>query len=246
MLNKIVFFIFFFLISIIALAKDNEGNRNIYILKSSGVCDGCAEAISKMLFTKGIKSQILGPDQLKTSVTINDLLIIGGGIPGGEGEWTIKEDLLKVDAFNWLKKYIANGGRYLGICAGSYLTEKWIDQSSNEKGLDIFPGKIDIYTKDKSAKYIEVNWLNNNTNRWVYFQDGPAFFPDQNADLEVFARFKKDQTPAALMFNYQKGKVALISPHLEADTDWGNEIRIKDKDGSDYDLGITIVKKLLK
>jgi len=138
---KTLIFILFFSLSSSLFARD------VYVLKSSGICDGCAEAVSKMLFSAGIKSQILGPEDLKKSVKADDLLIVGGGIPGGEGEWTIKQDLMKVGAFEWLKRFIYNGGRYVGICAGAYLTEEWIDKNSNEHGLNIFPGVIDNYSK---------------------------------------------------------------------------------------------------
>ena len=230
------------------LYASNKISRNIYILKSSGVCDGCAEAISKMLFSSGIHSQILGPEQLKSSVQPDDLLIIGGGIPGGEGEWTIKQDLMKVGAFNWLKKHIANGGRYLGICAGAYLTEKWIDKEGNEYGLNIFPGEIDNYSKiDKTAKYLLTKWNDQTTDRWVYFQDGPAFYPKSDANITVLATFAADQTPAAVIFPSGRGKVGLISPHLEADYEWSSEVHhSKDKDGRDYEFGNKLIRQLLE
>ncbi len=239
----------FILCSFLTLSFRAEAAQkgNIYVLKSSGICDGCSEAVSKMLFTAGIHSQILGPSELKKNVTTDDLLIIGGGIPGGEGEWTIKQDLTQVGAFDWVKKHIANGGRYLGICAGAYLTERWIDKEAREYGLNIFPGEIDNYSKvDKNAKVLQLNWLNPQQNRFVYFQDGPAFYPKKDADIQILARFAKDQTPAAVIFPWGKGKVGLISPHLEADYDWTRDEHLKDKDGLDYDLGIQVVRQVLE
>ena len=219
--------------------------RAVWILKSSGVCDGCAEAISKMLFTVGIPSQILGPGQLKSAVKPNDLIVIGGGIPDSDGEWTIKQDLMKAGAFEWVKQHIANGGRYVGICAGAYLTEKWIDQDNGEHGLDIFPGKIDNYTEGKKTKYLLTHWKNG-VSRRVYFQDGPAMVPDPGADISVWATFAKDDTPAAAIFPYGKGVVGLLSPHLEADEDWAAQANLKDPDGLDYDLGIAFIRKVME
>ena len=239
----------FFLISLSSFASINNQTRNIYILKSSGICDGCAEAISKMLFTQGLKSQILGPAELKAYVTSSDMLIIGGGIPNSDGEWTIKQDLVKVNAFEWLKSFIANGGRYVGICAGAYLTEEWIDKNLGEsgKGLNIFPGRIDNYSKrSKTTKFLLTEWPDSNTKRWVYFQDGPAFYPELNSNVKVLATFTADETPAAVLFNYGNGKVGLISPHLEADEDWAKMYKLIDKDGSDYSYGISIVKQVLE
>ena len=241
--------IVFFLFSISSYASFNNQTRNIYILKSSGICDGCAEAISKMLFTVGLRSQILGPSELKANVTPNDMLVIGGGIPNSDGEWTIKQDLVKVNAFEWLKSFISGGGRYVGICAGAYLTEEWIDKTLGEsgKGLNIFPGKIDNYSKrSKTTKFLLTEWPDTNTKRWVYFQDGPAFYPDQNSNVKVMATYTADETPAAVIFNHGSGKVGLISPHLEADEDWAKMYKLIDKDGIDYSYGISIIKQVLE
>lgn len=51
---------------------------------------------------------------------------------------------------------------------------------------------------------------------------------------------------AAVIFPWGKGKVGLISPHLEADYDWTRDEQLKDKDGLDYDLGIQVVREVLK
>ena len=239
----------FFLFSLSTYASNLTQTRNIYILKSSGVCDGCAEAVSKMLFTVGLKSQILGPSELKANVTTDDMLVIGGGIPNSDGEWIIKQDLVKVGAFDWLKSFIANGGRYVGICAGAYLTEEWIDKNLGEsgKGLDIFPGKIDNYSKrSKSTKFLLTEWPDMGTKRWVYFQDGPAFYPDMNSNVKVLATYTADETPAAVTYTYGKGKVGLISPHLEADEEWAKMYKLTDKDGIDYSYGIAIFRQVLE
>jgi len=221
-------------------------NRQIYILKSSGICDGCAEALSKMLFTAGIHSQILGPEQLKSAVGPNDLLIIGGGVPFADGEETIKQDLLKVGAFKWLKNHIYNGGRYIGICAGAYLTEEWIDKNANDHGLNIFPGKIGNYTKDEKAKLMSVQWKSTNKNRLVFFEFGPYLHPDPSATVKVYARFNQDNSPAALTYPYGSGKVGLISPHLEADQPWFDMYKLNNSDGISYDLGIEFVREVLR
>jgi glutamine amidotransferase-like uncharacterized protein len=135
----------------------------------------------------------------------------------------------------------------LGICAGAYLTERWIDKEAGEYGLNIFPGEIDNYSKvDKSAKVLTLNWVNPQQNRLVYFQDGPAFYPKEDADIQILARFAKDQTPAAVIFPWGKGRVGLISPHLEADESWTRDEHLRDKDGLDYDLGIQVVREVLK
>lgn len=227
--------------------SNSSTQPHIYILKSSGICGGCAEAVSKMLFTAGIQSQIIGPEQLKAAVQPQDMIIIGGTADDNEdGELTLKQDLVKADAFDWLKQHIANGGRYVGICGGAYLPEKWIDEKGGERGLDIFPGEIINYSKKTAARMIKIDWGQPSQSRWVYFQDGPAFHPKKDSNISVLARFSKDRVAAAVIFPYGKGKVGLISPHFEADEEWVNDDHLKDPDGLDYDLGISFIRQAME
>lgn len=226
-------------------APPRVSQRGVYILKSPGVCEGCAEAVARMLFTAGIRSRILGPELLKSSVGPQDVLVIGGSEPDEDGELTVKRDLVKAGAFEWLKAHIAGGGRYVGICAGAYLTEKWIDEDSGESGLDLFPGRVDNYDEDKSTKFVRLRWLEPAGERWVYFQDGPAFYPRPGAGVSVLGAFAEDGTAAAAVFPYEKGKVGVLSPHLEADEGWAREEGLTDPDGLDYDLGLRVFRALL-
>lgn len=211
---------------------------NIFILKTRGSCPDCSEKIAKMLESGGLSSKIIGPSDLKKDVSVKDTIVV----PGGDSEWDIKQDLLKAKSFNWLKKFIYNGGKYIGFCAGAYLTEKWIVKG--DKGLDIFPGIIKNYSENKSSRAIETKWQKVNS-RFMFFQDGPAFFPKKNSGVEVLARFSEIDIAAAVLFSYGKGKVGLISPHPEADTDWYAEDKVNDKDGVDYDLGLYFVNRVL-
>lgn len=220
--------------------------RSVFVLKTAGVCDGCAEAVSKMLFTAGIRSQILGAEQLAAAVGPRDLVVIGGGDPDGEGEWTIKQALVRAGVFDWLKAHVAGGGRFVGICAGAYLTEEWIDRNAAEKGLDVFPGKVDNFAKDKSARYILTRWGHSRTPRWIYFQNGPRMRPKPGAAVDVLGVFDQDESPAAAVFPYGKGKVGVMSPHPEADAEWARTAGIADKDGLDYDLGVALIRRTLE
>ncbi|TBR20051.1 hypothetical protein EPO15_13660 [bacterium] len=219
--------------------------RGVFILKSPGVCAGCAEAVYAMLAAAGIPSRVIGPELLKSSVGPRDMVVIGGSEPDEFGELTVKRDLVRAGAFGWLKRHIAGGGRYLGICAGAYLTEKWIDEEAGESGLDVFPGNVDNYDKDKSTKFVRLRWLAPAGERWVYFQDGPAFYPRARAGVSVFGTFAQDGTVAAAVFPYGKGRAAVLSPHLEADEGWGQEEGLTDPDGVDFDLGLQVFRALL-
>jgi hypothetical protein len=240
-------------ICFLALGVNLGFAQEVYVLKSAGICQGCAEAVSKMLISGGLRSQILGSENLKATLKSGDLLVVGGSEPDGEGEWALKQDLIRVGAFDWLKQWISRGGRYLGICAGAYLAEAWIDPKAGERGLDLFPGRIESYSKrDQAAFYLRVQVFGaralprTDERRWVYFQDGPGFSIARGASVQVFARFEKDGSPAALSFSHGKGRVGLISPHFEADESWQDGARAKDRDRRDYDLGVRFVRELLE
>lgn len=226
-------------------ATARASGREVFILKSPGVCAGCAEAVFSMLSAAGIRSRVIGPELLKSFVGPRDMVVIGGSEPDEYGELTVKRDLVKAGAFEWLKRHIAGGGRYIGICAGAYLTEKWIDEDAGESGLDVFPGRVDNYDKDKSTKFVRLRWLAPAGERWVYFQDGPAFYPRPGAAVTVFGAFAQDGTAAAAVFPYGKGRVGVLSPHLEADAGWAREEGLTDPDGLDYDLGLQVFRALL-
>lgn len=222
-------------------------SRTIWVLKARGVCDGCAEAVSKMLFTAGLRSQIIGPEQIKDAVGPHDVLVIGGSEPDADGEWTVQKELLRVGAFDWIKAFIRGGGRYVGICSGGYLTEAWIDQAANVPGLAIFPGKVDNYDKrDKSTKFVQAHITRANARRWVYFQDGPGFWPRPGAPIEVLATYARGDAVAVAVFPYGKGKVAVSGPHYEADEGWAAQEGVVDRDGKDYDLGIEMFREVMK
>lgn len=211
----------------------------IFILKTSGSCPDCSEKIAKMLASEGIASKIIGAQNLKSEVGLQDAIVV----PGGDSEWDIKKDLLKAKSFTWLRDFIYNGGKYIGFCAGAYLTEKWI--LKGDKGLDVFPGQIKNYSQNKSSRAVNFKWGAQKP-RAMFFQDGPAFFPKRGAKVEVLARFSESHVAAAVLFSFGKGRVGLISPHPEVDEDWYVEDNVKDADGIDYDLGLSFVKKALK
>lgn len=198
-----------------------------------------------MLSAAGIRSRVIGPGLLKSSVGPRDMVVIGGSEPDEFGELTVKRDLAKAGAFRWLKRHVAGGGRYVGICAGAYLTEAWIDEDSGERGLDLFPGRVVNHGADKATKFVRVRWAAPAVERWVYFQDGPAFHPRPGAEVSVLGTFAEDGAAAAAVFRYGKGMAAVLSPHLEADDGWAREEGLADPDGPDYDLALRVFRALL-
>ena len=129
--------------------------------------------------------------------------------PGGIGDSDSYDYLLKQNG-QTIRNYIANGGRYLGICMGAY----WAD--SNYFGL-LRNIQVEQYikqpgtdTKRPHAKYMPIDWLGNSTN--MYFYDGPTFIGD---DFETVATYATGY-PMAII----QDRIGLIGCHPEADLHW--------------------------
>ena len=111
-----------------------------------------------------------------------------------------------------IRRYIRNGGRYLGICMGAY----WADRNY----LDIMDSveckqyirRPNTCTRRSYSKAVDCDW--NGRQDKFFFYDGPAFVGDESR-YEVVARYTNGD-PAAII----QGKIGLIGPHLEAEEFW--------------------------
>jgi glutamine amidotransferase-like uncharacterized protein len=111
-----------------------------------------------------------------------------------------------------IRRYIRNGGRYLGICMGAY----WADRNY----LDIMDSveckqyirRPNTCTRRSYSKAVDCDW--NGRQDKFFFYDGPAFIGDESR-YEVVARYTNGD-PAAII----QGKIGLIGPHLEAQEFW--------------------------
>jgi glutamine amidotransferase-like uncharacterized protein len=111
-----------------------------------------------------------------------------------------------------IRRYIRNGGRYLGICMGAY----WADRNY----LDIMDSveckqyirRPNTCTRRSYSKAVDCDW--NGRQDKFFFYDGPAFIGDESR-YEVIARYTNGD-PAAII----QGKIGLIGPHLEAEEFW--------------------------
>jgi glutamine amidotransferase-like uncharacterized protein len=131
--------------------------------------------------------------------------------PGGVGDSDTYDILFKYHEHS-IRRYVQNGGRFLGICMGAY----WADRHY----LDIMDGcesrqyikQPNTCTRRYYSKAVECNW-DSNTDKF-FFYDGPAFIGDESK-FEVIARYTNGD-PAAIIQN----KIGLIGPHLEAEEYW--------------------------
>ncbi|BCM90671.1 hypothetical protein IAD21_02528 [Abditibacteriota bacterium] len=156
-----------------------------------------------------------------------DILVFAGGSGSGQSKAIGEVGLGNV------RKFVKNGGSYLGICAGAYLacsnypwslglmnaktrSTKWM-RGGGAVALELTANGQKIFGDVKQTFPVRYN-------------NGPIIEPDNKPDAPpytVIAYFRNElaehntpvglmkDTPAAMCSQYGKGRVLTISPHFE-------------------------------
>lgn len=122
-----------------------------------------------------------------------------------------------------IRRYVEDGGIYIGICAGAYYACNSIDWNKGE-----IAGKRELAFMDTKAvgpvfdfledKDIEKSWYNAVPLQWgeqkflTLYAAGPVF-ENLSDDVEVYASY--EHGPAVIAQRVGKGAVVLSSPHIE-------------------------------
>ncbi len=166
-------------------------------------------------------------------------------IPGGADKPYLEK--LRGPGNAKIKQYVANGGKYLGICAGAYYSADHIEFAKGDQELEVigdrelkfFPGLVQGPTYSgfdyRAVKAIagmraaKVYWQAakpfNHSQEFVVFYNGGGHFVDAEKypNVKVLARYasetpKQTQQPAAIVeCAVGKGKAILSGPHFEWD-----------------------------
>jgi glutamine amidotransferase-like uncharacterized protein len=205
---------------------------------TNGICEGCDTDLGKRLTAAGFDVRIVHPGQITDALLAKAKVFV---MPGG-GEETVVKDMLKPGEVERIKKFVENGGSYLGICLGGFIAAPRISNDKNyEKyqGLDLFQGHIHAHSpivqlkgesyehavkRAKAARLETITWQGKP--RLMYFQDGPEFELADPKKAEIWAYYD-DHKIAAFQTNLGKGRVGLIGTHPEADDSWYQEEKPK-------------------
>jgi hypothetical protein len=212
-------------------------------------CEGCSESARDLLEKSrfGFVVKFVGPhedhevddDTLATAT----LYVQPAGMKTVDKAW----DHVKKTA-PAIRKFVKNGGRYMGFCMGGYF-------AGSDPGYELLPGDTDEWitskkasVKDEDDAIVSVQW--GNTTRYMYFQDGPYFIVDDDKkeakDVEILATYSSNGKIAAMVAPYGKGKVGVSGPHPEADDSWYKLAKLTDPDGLDTDLGLQLLEETMK
>lgn len=133
-----------------------------------------------------------------------------------------------------IRNYVANGGKYLGICAGAYYAADRIEfakgdpklEVTGERELKFFPGLVSGptlpgYDHRNPSTYAgayaaPISWGGGLP--VFYFGGGHFVDADKINDITILARYLISEEPAAVVIrNIGKGKVLLSGIHFERD-----------------------------
>ncbi|CAJ1782978.1 hypothetical protein HLBENOHH_00560 [Aeromonas dhakensis] len=143
-----------------------------------------------------------------------------------------------------LKRYLSQGGRYLGICGGAFVASLgWADEGNYVKALGLVPAESDDYDGDFSPKIHDIRWLGEV--RRMYYQAGPTFALQPSTEPVRELAYFDDGRIAALIGAYGKGKVAVSGPHPEAPASWKAEAQDGDTMDTNIPLAVQLVQELL-
>lgn len=157
-----------------------------------------------------------------------DVLIHPGGSGGGQGRH------LGEDGREMIRTFIADGGGYIGICAGAYLASADYEWSLNVLDAKVLDrkhwnrgtGTVDIAITDAGQKLLRTE----DQRLAIHYAQGPLLAPGNRPDLddyEVMATFEteivKNGAPQGVMKGttaiargqYGRGRVVCFSPHPE-------------------------------
>ena len=179
----------------------------------------------------------VGPRDMKQEVLRQfDLIIFPGGSGSKQGR-ALGEKGRKV-----VQEFIREGGGYLGVCAGAFLSTSHYDWSLHLMNASVFNVKVDVPGKGmKSMWYrggpakVKVEMATSDfglsgTHDIVY-HNGPILSPGKHPDLpayETLAWFRSENglykaqkntminAPAIVSVKYGEGKVLALSPHFES------------------------------
>jgi glutamine amidotransferase-like uncharacterized protein len=193
---------------------------------------GAGAGNSRLLVTaskriEGTTVDNLSPEDFATKdLSSYDVVVFAGGSGSGQAK------ALGEAGRENVKKFVKNGGGYLGICAGAYLATSgypWSLGLFNAKTIQPWArggGAVALQMTDEGKSLfgkVDAPFP-------VRYNNGPVIEPDDKKDVppyKVIAYFRDElpkanippgqmpNTPAIVTSEFGKGKVLTISPHFE-------------------------------
>jgi glutamine amidotransferase-like uncharacterized protein len=159
--------------------------------------------------------------------------------PGGLGDSDSYDYLMRENG-DRIKKFLQDGGKYLGICMGAYWADKYYFDILDDVRAVQYITQPNTDTRRPHAKHLPVNWMGQDTK--MYFYDGCAFTGDESK-FDTLARYANGD-PMAII----QGNLGLMGCHPEAEKHWYDSYSWMKKHwhGGQHELLLNFVDKLME
>jgi glutamine amidotransferase-like uncharacterized protein len=160
-------------------------------------------------------------------------------VPGGLGDASSYETAFRYNA-QPVRDFVAQGGRYLGICMGAYWADADYFNILDGVRAEQYIKRLGTDTRRPHAKAANVTW--NGQPERMYFYDGCALVGDENK-FETVARYANND-PMAIIQN----RVGLIGCHPESQLFWYDKKYLKPHwhQGQHHQLLLEFVDRLMQ
>lgn len=227
-----IFLLAFALLSQTALAYD------ALVWGGPGACtDGCVEAAVHVTKLAGFDPMIVTPENFDASLFESAKVWVQPGGKSGTASNAMGAANREI-----IKKFIAEGGGYVGFCAGAFLTTAKVGET-RVNGLGIIEGRTRVYRKAKGYPSVE-KMITPDGFRFHYWEGGPwfQFTSSQASKVNVKSRYNTTNAINAVETTYGKGRISVSGTHPEAPQWWYDDSHIVDADGLDNHIAAEMVK----
>jgi glutamine amidotransferase-like uncharacterized protein len=208
------------------------------VYRGPAACSGCAEAVAALLEHGPVSFRAVycGPDE---QVPLSASSLAGAAVYAQPGGGSVSPAWRRMRQHaDEIRNWVRGGGSYLGFCLGAYL-------AGSTPGFGLLPGDTSQYVGSRGATVdttddtvVAVRWRGQP--RHLFFQDGPYFKLNKDADATVLASYDNG-LPAAVVTSFGSGRVGVVGPHPEADQSWYSA-GLKNPDGIRPDLGYDLIQ----
>ena len=203
-----------------------------------GACtDGCIEASVHVTKLAGFDPMIVTPENFDPSLFETAKVWVQPGGKSGQASNAMGSKIR-----DEIKKFIHNGGGYVGFCAGAFLTTPKVGETS-VTGLGIVDGRTRVYRRAKGYPSVE-KMITPEGIRYHYWEGGPwfSFSQSQLQKVTVKSRYNTTNAVNAIESTFGQGRVSVSGTHPEAPQWWYDDARISDGDGLDNQIAADMVK----
>ena len=142
-------------------------------------------------------------------------------VPGGYTARCI--DGLGAEGLERIREFVADGGGYIGICAGAYIAARRVEVPGHPRGLGIIEIE-NVRSAGTGVRAIFVTQPDHpivegcERELQIWYQNGPLI--EAGEGVETLAVYE-DGSAAIVCSTYGKGRVVIFSPHPEGSLEGG-------------------------